>query len=142
MIRAVLDSSILVSAFVAPGGAVLNVIRWEFRHRYRLCLSDYILAETGRSLLTKTRLRRYAEYDDQDVRAYLHWLLTQAEMVVDPPRLRAVSGDPKDDMIVATAVAAGADFLVTGDRRHLLPLGSYRDVRILAPREFLELLRG
>lgn len=48
--------------------------------------------------------------------------------------------DPKDDVIVATAVAAGAGFLVTGDRKHLLSLGSYRDIRILWPRGFLELL--
>ncbi len=45
--------------------------------------------------------------------------------------------DPKDDMIVATAVAARADYLVTGDRRHLIVLGHYEGIRILSPRAFL-----
>jgi uncharacterized protein len=37
-------------------------------------------------------------------------------------------------------VAAKADYLVTGDRAHLLPLGEYRGVRIVSPRGFLEIL--
>jgi uncharacterized protein len=47
--------------------------------------------------------------------------------------------DPNDDMIVATAVKAKADFIVTGDR-HLLALGSHDSIRIVTPREFLDLL--
>ena len=46
--------------------------------------------------------------------------------------------DPKDGMVVATAVAACAEVLVTGDRRHLLSLGRYGAIRILGPREFLD----
>lgn len=42
-------------------------------------------------------------------------------------------------MIVATAVAAGADCLVTGDR-HLLALGRYGGIRIVTPRQLLDLL--
>lgn len=45
-------------------------------------------------------------------------------------------------MVVATAVAAGAGLLVTGDRKHLLSLGSHRNIRIITPRAFLELLGG
>ena len=63
-----------------------------------------------------------------------------AELVTDLPTLRAVPDDPKDDMVVATAVAAKADYLVTGDRRHLLPIGSYEGIQIVTPRQFLDLL--
>ncbi|MEZ5863927.1 MAG: hypothetical protein R3D25_07570 [Geminicoccaceae bacterium] len=48
--------------------------------------------------------------------------------------------DPKDDMIIATAVAASANYLVTGDRRHLLPIGTYAGIHIVTPRDFLDLL--
>ena len=47
--------------------------------------------------------------------------------------------DPKDDMVVATAVVARADYLVSGDR-HLLSLGQYEGTRILTPRQLLDLL--
>lgn len=61
-------------------------------------------------------------------------------MAGDLPTLRVVPDDPEDDVVVATAVAARADYLVTGDRRHLLPLGSYQGIRVVTPRQFLDLL--
>jgi hypothetical protein len=44
-------------------------------------------------------------------------------------------------MIVATAVAARADYLVTGGRKHLLPIGVHRGVRLVAKRQFPDLLQ-
>jgi predicted nucleic acid-binding protein len=59
-----------------------------------------------------------------------------------PPAIRAVWDDPKDDVIVASAVAARTDYLVAGDRKHLLLLGSYEGVRIVSVRDFVEPLAG
>jgi predicted nucleic acid-binding protein len=62
-------------------------------------------------------------------------------MTASLPTLRAVLNDPKDDPIIATAVAAKADYLVTGDRAHLLPIGQYEGIRIVSPRKFLDVLQ-
>lgn len=140
MPRAVLDSSVLVSAFLTPHGTVVRLLCEPARSRYQLWLSEYILDETAETLLSKSRLRRYTAYSDTDVRDYIRWLLTQTEIVADLPTLRVVADDPKDDPIIATAVAARADYLVTGDRAHLLPLGSYEGIRIVGPSEFYEIL--
>lgn len=140
--KAVLDSSVLVSAFLTPHGSVVRLLRNPARSRYRLCLSEAILTETAEVLLTKPRLRQFAQYADREVHDYIRWLIAQAEMIADLPELRAVPNDPKDDPIIATAVAARADYLVTGDRAHLLPLGHYQGIRIVSPREFLDILVG
>jgi uncharacterized protein len=58
----------------------------------------------------------------------------------DPPE--SVSGDPDDDLILACAVQAGVDAFVSGDRRHLLPLGIHRGVRIITPQALLAELHG
>jgi predicted nucleic acid-binding protein len=58
----------------------------------------------------------------------------------DPPE--AMTGDPADDLILACAVQAGVDVLVSGDRRHLLPAGEHRGVRIVTPQALLAELRG
>lgn len=84
----------------------------------------------------KPRLRNYA-YHDSTVRDYIHWLLTQAEIVADLPQLHVVTNDPKDDPVIATAVAAKANFLVTGDRAHLLPIRQYQGIRIVNPKDFM-----
>ncbi len=139
MPRAVLDTSVLVSAFLTPNGSVVRLLREPARSQYQLCLSEYILTETAETLLSKTRLRNYA-YEDMNVRDFIRWLMIHAEMTTGLPAIRAVPNDPKDDPIIATAVAAKADYLVTGDRAHLLPIGQYEGIRIISPREFFNIL--
>ena|SRR5207248_1624189 len=77
VLRAVLDSSVLVSAFLTPHGAI------PVHSRYQLCLSEAILADMAEVLLGKSRLRRYAASADADVHDYIRWLLTQAAMLTD-----------------------------------------------------------
>jgi predicted nucleic acid-binding protein len=65
------------------------------------------------------------------------------ELVAAPAgRPEAISGDPDDDLILACAVGAGVEVLVSGDRRHLLPLGEHRGVRVITPQALLAELRG
>jgi putative PIN family toxin of toxin-antitoxin system len=59
-----------------------------------------------------------------------------------PEAVDQVSGDPDDDLVLASAIAAQADVLASGDRRHLLPLGSHRGLRILTPQALLAELAG
>jgi putative PIN family toxin of toxin-antitoxin system len=140
MPRAVLDSSVLVSAFLTPHGSVVRLLREPVRSLYQLCLSEPILTETAEVLLSKSRLRRFAAYADNDVRDYIRWLLGEAEITANVPDLRVVVADHKDDPIIPTAVAAKADYLVTGDRAHLLPIRQFEGIRIISPRAFLEIL--
>ncbi|MCA1681127.1 MAG: PIN family protein, partial [Actinobacteria bacterium] len=70
-------------------------------------------------------------------------ILAEIAGAAPSPRGPAVTGEPADDAILACAVAEGADVLVTGDRRHLLPLSSHGGLRIVAPQALLaELRRG
>ncbi len=140
MHRAVLDSSVLISALLTPGGVSGRLLDAAERGDIRSCLSGEILVETAAALLRKRKLHGRYGFNRAAVEAFCDGLEAVAEMVAGLPPLRSVPDDPKDDVIVATVVAAGAGFLVTGDRKHLLSLGSYRDIRILWPRGFLELL--
>ena len=56
-------------------------------------------------------------------------------------RLTVVTANDDDNRMLECALAARAEFLVTGDEHHLLPLGSYRDTKIVTPAQFLDLLR-
>ena len=46
-----------------------------------------------------------------------------------------VRDDPADDYVIATALAGGADLIVTGDRRHLLPLKAVEGIPIVTAAE-------
>lgn len=50
--------------------------------------------------------------------------------------LTGVTADPDDDKVIECAVRGAATHIVTGDRRHLLPLGNYQNIRIVTAAEF------
>ena len=67
--------------------------------------------------------------------------LRNASTVIDPQRLpEVIEGDHADNRILECAVEAFTDYLVTGDRRHLLPLGEHQGARILNAPRFLSAL--
>jgi predicted nucleic acid-binding protein len=63
-----------------------------------------------------------------------------AVVVKDLPVVTA-SPDPYDNYLLATAAAGSANFLVTGDKRDLLPLKLYEGTKIVTVRDFLVLQR-
>ncbi|MCX7427348.1 MAG: putative toxin-antitoxin system toxin component, PIN family [Planctomycetia bacterium] len=64
-------------------------------------------------------------------------LLTFLRVVTITGQLKAVHADPDDDKVLECAVAAGATHIVTGYRRHLLPLGSFQGIAIVSAADFL-----
>jgi len=125
---------VLVSAFIA-GGPPRRVLEAARDGGIGLVLPEIALEELARTLVTKLGAGR------DELMAYVE-ILAETAGTAPSPRGLAVTGEPGDDAILACAVAEGADALVTGDRRHLLPLGSHEGVRITAPQALLAELRG
>lgn len=63
-----------------------------------------------------------------------------AQKVGPDSSVRDICDDEEDDLVLGTAVAAKADFLVTGDKG-LLRVGEYRGVRIVRAATFLDVLQ-
>jgi putative PIN family toxin of toxin-antitoxin system len=138
-LRVVLDSTILVSAFLTPGGAADAVLQAAMDERCTCILADSIGEETTRRLLDPRLQRRYA-YSASDVSAYAALLRSAFMHVTDLPSLTGIVRDPNDDMILACAVAAAAAYVVTRDQ-DLLSLTSYEGITMITPEAFLALLR-
>jgi predicted nucleic acid-binding protein len=82
-------------------------------------------------------------YGEERLRATRELLVRLAAERPGPPeRAEAITGDPADDAILACAVEAGVDVLATGDRKHLLPIGEHRGVRLLTPQAVLAELQA
>ena len=64
-------------------------------------------------------------------------LLTFLRVVPITGQLAAVRADPDDDKVLECAVVAGATQIVTGDRRHLLPMGGFQGIPIMTAAGFL-----
>jgi predicted nucleic acid-binding protein len=64
--------------------------------------------------------------------------LTETAILVFPnERARGATPDPGDEKVLECALAAEADIIVTGDKKHLLPLGSFQGIEIMTPSSFL-----
>ena len=103
MMKAVLDTSVLVSAFLKHSGVNARVLQ-QAKGRYQLYLSEEILEETSRVLLTYERIRKKYCYSDEEAREFLEALRVVARQVLRQlPKTRVVKMDPKDDPILACA---------------------------------------
>lgn len=130
--RVVLDTNVIISA-VHFGGPPEELLLLANRGAIELFLSTFILEETARVLEEKLR------WEKRRISRLIDALRDVAAIIEPESELNAVAGYDADNRILACAVDAKADFLVTGDKRHLLPLGRYKGIRILTPRECLDL---
>ena len=131
--RVVLDTNVIVSGLNFPGNERL-VLELALRGRFDLYVSTFILEEAAGVLVRKFDWD--VERSSQALRA-----LGNAATVIHPRRLpEVIEGGHADNRILECAVEASADCLVTGDRRHLLPLEEHQGTRILNAPRFLSFL--
>lgn len=126
----VFDTSVLLSA-IGWGGKPHRCLELVRTRQINGVTCREILEELSAKLESKL------DFTPPTIAAIIADLLGVFTFVVIAGDLRVVSPDPKDDMILEYGITAGADFIVTGDRRHLLPIGTFQGMRILTPSELL-----
>lgn len=128
--RILADTNVLVSAFIA-GGPPSWVLDKTINGRIELVLAAPVLAELERVLTVKLH------FEPERVREIRTLLTDLAQETIDAPRNapEPVTGDPDDDLILACAV--GIPTIVSGDRKHLLPVSEHRGTRIITPQALL-----
>lgn len=137
MIRAILDTNVLASGFVSFANTqrapsqLLHL--WRESH-FVLVVSLEIVAELLSTFASSYFQQRLTPAQIENAR---HLLMHEAELARISVHISGAATHPEDDAVLAAAVSARVDYLVTGDKG-LLELGHFRGVRIITPREFLE----
>lgn len=132
MIRVVIDTNILVSALLQPEGLPAAVLVLALSGQVQLCVSDPVFAEYD-NVIRRPRFKRSADIIEgtlRSIRQLSNWV---------KPHLRVdACSDPGDNIFLECALAAEADFLVTGNQRHFPP--RWKKTRVISARELIELL--
>ena len=128
--RVVLDTNVLISAFLFPGGAPEEVYRLALEGRIELVTPRPLLAEFGRVLTAKFG------WEDRMAEEAVAQVARMAIVVEPTQTVSVVQADPADDRVLEAAAEGKAQVVVSGDR-HLLRLGSWRDIRVLDSPAFL-----
>ncbi len=126
--KLVLDTNVLLAAVLVPG--LCRELVTKELHKHELCCSLELLAEFAEKLESK--------FDQPPLELPFYLAYRDRVKLVEPITLnRPVSRDPDDDMVIATALAAAAHAIITGDK-DLLVLKRHAGIPIVSPRQFLE----
>lgn len=131
-LRLVLDTNVIVSAVLAPGGKPRRCLERALGSDL-LVLTDETRAEML-DVLHRPRLQRFVVASERD--GVLARVAARSVRVGPSERITACR-DPKDDKFLDAAVAGRVDYLVSGDE-DLLVLNPFRGIPILRPAAFLE----
>lgn len=137
MIRAVVDTSVLVRAIIRPQGTVGPIIKQLQAGAYIYLYSAEVLEELA-DVLSRPRLHQKYALDSAATATLLKLLWLRGERL-DPQVQVVACRDPKDNKLLELAIAGRAEAIVTGDL-DLLVLNPFEGIPILGPAAFLRLL--
>jgi putative PIN family toxin of toxin-antitoxin system len=133
-VTVVFDTNVVASACFWRG-APFDCLRARAQRRCEAAVSPALLAEYHETILElklEYPAHRFVPWTD---------LLTESAILVFPSdRATGATADPDDEMILECAQAAEADYIVSGDKKHLLALRQFRGIPIISPADFLRWL--
>lgn len=131
--KVVLDTNVIVSGLNFPGNE-RQVLVFARRERFELYLSPFILKEVAGVL------KRKFGWDEHHTARAIRMLRSRATVFEPRQRVSILEHNEPDNRILECAKRASADYLVTGDRRHLLPLKEFEGTQIVTAAQLLALL--
>src|SRR5215212_10531493 len=140
MIRVVLDTNVLASGALGLTGGMtppaLLLHQWR-AGRFRLIISNYIEKEL-RTTLAQPYFKRRIRSEDREL--FLILLSKFAEHVAIRRRVTGIATHPEDDPILATALSARTNYLVTGDLRLQRRVPSFQGIPLVLAADFLDIV--
>jgi uncharacterized protein len=129
-VRVVLDTNILVSALMFPGGSPWKVFRLAVDGAIRNAINGFILEELRRTLTVKFRR------DESFISDSIELVMASSRIIAPPTSLPNAAVEHADLPVVACALAANAKYLVTGDKG-ILAAGNYQRTKFISAPKML-----
>jgi putative PIN family toxin of toxin-antitoxin system len=133
MKKLVLDTNVLVSALISTKSNPALLLDAAGKN-YSLFISKDILSE-----LEGVISRDKFGFSDEKIDSAIEAILSFSEVVNPEIKFDVVKSDPDDNKILECAVACGASYIVSGDK-HLLNLKEYENIKIISPKDAIDLL--
>ena len=130
----VCDTNVLISALLFPGGPPDEILKLVREGYVKLAISMEICAEL------EGVLREKFEMPGKDAKEVIKSIREISFLVQPKEKISLIKEDPPDNRILECAVAADADYIVSGDLKHLQPLKEFRGIPILSPAKFVMLI--
>lgn len=137
-LRLVFDTNVVVAGFLW-NGPPRRLIELAIDGQVELYSSPVLLDELAHTLGYSKFASRLESFGTS-IAALVAQYTALVTLVAPASVPRIVANDADDDHVIAAAVAARAELIVTGDRKHLLPIGSHQGIAIVTAREVVDRL--
>lgn len=131
MRRVVIDANVWVSGVRYPDSVPGRIVDFARVGRIQPVLSIELIDQVLRALLRLGTAVDAVHTVESELRRF-------SDVVAPMQRLAVIIAKESDNRVLECAVAGNADAIVTGDRKHLLRLGSYEGIPIISLREFVD----
>jgi hypothetical protein len=140
MTRIVIDTNILVSAFLTPKGNPAKILKLILEGKLNLIISPAILEETRQvfNYPRLVKLMRKNKITLDEVYGFLDKLSRVAVITPGQLDIDVIQDDPADNKILACGQEGEADFIISGDH-YLTDLKTFQGIKILNPAAFLKI---
>lgn len=138
MLNVVIDTNVFIRAILVPSGVPAQIIEKWSQARFWLITSKSIIREI-RDVFFYDRIRKRCPKSDEEINQFIDRIQQAGVETPEQLNLKIISDDPTDDKFIIAAVEGRADYIVSGDQ-HLLQLGAYNEIKIVSPKEFMEIL--
>ena len=141
MITVILDTNVILQSLISPRmSSSVMVMERYFDGQFNLVFSNDTLNELI-NVLSMERMRARHRYSDDKLIEFINSLMDKGRCLTVTEKVSArLTHDITDTKFLALARASGADYLVTNDSRHLLPIGRFHETAIVRPSEFLSVI--
>lgn len=133
-LRVVFDTNVFISAIIF-GGNPRVCLELAREGKIQLVTSSAILLESAKKLNEKFG------WSQEEIEEVIEGIGVFAEIVSPKEHLQIVKKDEADNRILECAAEGKTDFIVSGDKRHLLPLKKFKKIPIVSPAKFVRLYR-
>ena len=132
--KVVLDTNILISALISPSGTPNQIYSAWLAGSFTLITSERQLAEF-KDVCSRPQIRKFIK--STEVGNFVNAIRKRAQ-ILEGYESSDVSSDPDDNYLFGMAFTAGAQFIVSVDREHVLSVGKVKSVQAITPNAFLQ----
>jgi uncharacterized protein len=129
--KVVFDTNVLVSAIIFGGNprACLDLAR---DRKVDMFTSKTLLLELTQKLNKKFQLR------EDKIENIIKGISFFTTIIAPQINITLIKQDPSDNAVLEAAIQANADYIISGDKKHLLPLKKFKGISIIAAANFLK----
>jgi len=129
----VFDTNILLSALLSPLGNPSKCLK--------IAKTDMIQSVTCQEIIDEfqEKLTSKFKYSTSESQKIINDFLDYSTIVKITNKLDIVEKDPDDNKIIECAIIGRATHIITGDKKHLLPMEKYQQILIVNATNFLQI---